>query len=201
MTTFKVGDRIQYVGNDVDEVYTKTSIGRTGTITSLSSTDVTVQWDDGSSHNLYTFICNLKLIERETNMTLPEVVEANTKVVRIAPDCRKVIKGKVYTVRTRSAGALSFLEVAGLYNRSNFRIANENDFKIAEALAILKAAGDVTFKPHKPAFKPREVVLSKAYTAVINDKNVKVGCQVIAFEAVDDIAKAVAEARKYSAEY
>jgi hypothetical protein len=72
--------------------------------------------------------------------------------------------------------------------------------EIDAAMRLLGLVGDVTFKPHKPAFDVRTVNGLGNYSAKISNKDIVVGCTTISFEKFDEIAFAVTEARKYNEE-
>lgn len=88
-----------------------------------------------------------------------------------------------------------------LYCQSFIKIPSPpTQAEIDAALKLLGQAGDVTFKKRKPPFDPRTVERVGSYTALITDSLITVGCTGISFEKFDEIADAVADARKYNAE-
>ena len=72
--------------------------------------------------------------------------------------------------------------------------------EIDRALAVLQTAGEVTFKQYKPPFAPITVYGIGAYSAVVTNQKITVGCTNISFEKFDDIALAVKMAREYNKE-
>jgi hypothetical protein len=88
-----------------------------------------------------------------------------------------------------------------LYCQSFTKIKQtETDHEIDAALAVLKKYGKVEFKKNKPPFVNKKVHLNNDYTAQVTDKLIIVGCQYIPFTAIDELAEAVASARKYNEE-
>ena len=72
--------------------------------------------------------------------------------------------------------------------------------EIERAIALLKKHGKVEFKKNKPPFTPIFVTVNLNHTAEVFDTHIAVGCQIVAFEAIDELAEAVAAARKYNEE-
>lgn len=54
-------------------------------------------------------------------------------------------------------------------------------------------------KKAKPAWKAKSVKISRDYLAQVNENNIVVGCQTITFDAFDELAKVVAEAKAHAA--
>lgn len=76
--------------------------------------------------------------------------------------------------------------------------------EIDKALATLRAAGKVEFKPHRPSFIPQQVRLNDEYTALVanpENRKVKVGCQEFTFEAIKQLHNAVQSAETYNMKY
>ncbi len=87
----------------------------------------------------------------------------------------------------------------------NLRLAAEvSKYSVAEALAVLRAAGDVTFKPRKPEWKTARVEAVAGYDGVINAQNcyerfVRFGCHQVSFAKVLEVAEMVKKAQEYNA--
>lgn len=78
------------------------------------------------------------------------------------------------------------------------RITEPTQEAIDAALAVLKEAGEVTFKPHRPPFKAKRIRLNAKYFAGVTEKGVQVGCQVFPLAAVIEVGEAAREALNYA---
>jgi hypothetical protein len=74
------------------------------------------------------------------------------------------------------------------------------DVSIEDALTVLRAAGDVTFKPKKPPFTNIRVKLNPTYDAVVSSEMVTVGCQSFHFAVIEALHEAVQKAREHNKE-
>lgn len=80
-------------------------------------------------------------------------------------------------------------------------VPKPSEEEVQKALAVLKLAGEVTFKPTRLPFKPLVIKLNSEYTAEVTEKCVKVGCQTFSFDLIDWVALAVDRARAHAAVY
>lgn len=83
-----------------------------------------------------------------------------------------------------------------LHDPSNY-VKVEESLTVEEAIKFLKSKGTVSFKPH---FTPIMVKLNRNHKAGVFCDMIQVGCQSFSFEAVDELAAAVAQVRKYNAD-
>lgn len=141
MATFRIGDRVRYVGNTRGEIMSNSYVGRTGVVSTVNapigdSQSVRLTWDDDGTNSGGVYAFNVELV------TSPNEIE--------------------------------------------------------RALAVLRAAGEVTFTPRRPPFEVIKIAGVGMYDARVTENHVEVGCQTIEFDKVDEIAAAVAKAREYA---
>jgi hypothetical protein len=65
---------------------------------------------------------------------------------------------------------------------------------VEQALAFLKAKGEVTFKPK---WEPAKVALNDTHVAVVNRDHVSVGCQKFSFESIILLYDVVQSVKKH----
>lgn len=111
--------------------------------------------------------------------------------------CDKITNDPVDGVQVMFDVEGSILACAG--NLTIINISDEQS-EINNALAVLKKYGKVEFKKNKPPFVNKTVRLNSSYSAEVNEFHIQVGCQNIPFAAIDELAEAVAIARKYNEE-
>ena len=78
-------------------------------------------------------------------------------------------------------------ETVGTFYAHKFRKLADS-ISVDQALAVLRAAGDVKFTPR---FEPITVRLNGEYSATVFKNYVKVGCQTFEFDAIDRLYVAV----------
>lgn len=82
----------------------------------------------------------------------------------------------------------------------NITKISSNDEEIEKALAFLNKYGKVEFKKNKPPFVNKIIKINNSYDAVVTETQISVGCQTVKFSVIDELAEAVAVARKYNQE-
>jgi hypothetical protein len=125
------------------------------------------------------------------------------RVRRVGGNFNKVKHGEIYVVAaTEGMVTITLKGQPGYFSAGNFELAKlPTQEEINNALATLKAAGSVDFKPAVPPFFPTTIEGVGAYTAVVTNNGVTVGCTTIPLSKAMEIARAVKEATDYNIKY
>jgi hypothetical protein len=194
VTTFKIGDRVEYTG-----IQNSPYRGKKGTVISLlGSNQCKVAWENNEYDGCAPFFSNLKL--------LVETFKVGDRVEYVGNETptwkgRKGLTGVISHVHPGNDWADVRDDAGKIWSPDirNLKLVQSHS-AVEEALKVLRAAGEVTFKPKRAPFKSITVKLNSSYQATVTDDSVTVGCQTFTFRKIDDLYNAVQEARAYNAE-
>lgn len=210
--TFKVGDRVERINYDNTSEF---RVGDKGTVVNPDLSLACVREEgyiavqpDNVSVIQYNDPKNLNLIEEKKDMKykVGDRVEYVGNTVGVGQSKERI--GSFGTVILVDAyGYVAKVEwddrrtLAANPHKENIRlvVAPSKD-EVEKALALLKAAGEVTFKPRKPAFIPINLGSVGGYTITVTDEVLKVGCTLVPFNKAEEIWNAIQKAKAYNAE-
>lgn len=199
--TVKAGDRVERTaGNNAGMCK-----GDTGTIVEVTEIHgayyASVRLDKNGEISANNYSAYLKLLGGKKSMPVHLNAPYGTKIRRINSSVNGLQIGDIVTLESRSKYSLYIQEKPQYsFDPSNFELAEYSEAKIAEALAVLREAGDVTFKPRKPAFVPIDVGSVGQYKVTIHKNKVTVGCTSFTFNKAEEIWNAVQKAKAYNEE-
>lgn len=202
---FKPGDRVRYSRPNTYSTVFAFMIGQEGTVIECRNlSGLTIKWDTPTDHR-----------QKDEGFTWAkdrfDLIGEEKAMLKVGDvGIYNVANGAGMTHLNGKTGVVIDLSSTGVQLRwdhsgSTYWADKENVTRyspaaaeIDRALATLKAAGDVTFKPRKPSFNPIHVTLNSQHNAIVTQGGVTVGCQHFTFGVIEQVWDAVQKAKDYA---